>query len=73
MANGENLDQEWLDGPVAQQQVLPLQPLLPPLHVVDVPGMDEERREYLIITKARDRLHSRVPIYHEPRTDDWGL
>ena len=73
MANGENLDQEKLDGPLAQQQVPTLQPFLPQLHVVEVPEMDEQQRDYLFITKARDRQHSCVPKYHGPRTDDWGL
>ena len=70
MANGENPDQEWLSGPLAQPQVPPLQPQL---HVVDAPEMDEQQRDYLFITKARDRQHSCVPKYHGPRTDDWGL
>ncbi|MCP3665046.1 MAG: hypothetical protein GY696_21540 [Gammaproteobacteria bacterium] len=48
-------------------------PLQPQLHIVDTPETDEQQRDSLFITKARDRLHRRVPKYHGPRTDDWGL
>ena len=51
----------------------PLQPAQPPLRVVDHPGTEDEKRDYLFITKVRGRLHSHVPKYHGPRTDDWSL
>ena len=75
MVVGDNLEQEWLEGLLVQpqQQVPLLQPAQPPLRVLDTPGTEDERRDYLFITKARDRLHSRVPKYHGPRTDDWSL
>ncbi|MCP3668471.1 MAG: hypothetical protein GY696_39305 [Gammaproteobacteria bacterium] len=57
-----------------QQLVLLLQPAqlqqqVPPLQL----AQQDEKRDYLFITKARDRLHSCVPKYHGPRTDDWSL
>ncbi|MCP3664736.1 MAG: hypothetical protein GY696_19960 [Gammaproteobacteria bacterium] len=45
----------------------------PELPIVIIPETDEERKEHSFLTKARDRLHNRVPKYHRHRTDNWGL
>ncbi|MCP3660927.1 MAG: hypothetical protein GY696_00285 [Gammaproteobacteria bacterium] len=67
MANEEEQDQVQFIAPLTQlqpqQQVQPLQPDLP---VVDTPETEDQRKDHAILTKARDRLHGRIPKYNGP-------
>ncbi|MCP3668080.1 MAG: hypothetical protein GY696_37255 [Gammaproteobacteria bacterium] len=74
---GDQQPQGWqLLGPLEQPQQLQgpqLQPAQQQLHAIANSMSEEERKDYLFITKARDRLRQYVPKYHGPTTECWHL
>ena len=74
---GDQRPQGWqLLGPLEQPQQLPgpqLQPAQQQLHAIANSMSEEQRKDYLFITKARDRLRKHVPKYRGPSTECWHL
>ena len=85
MAVGDNEDQgaDWLPPrvqpprPLGQPEQLPQGPQVQPawqqLHVIANSMTEEEKKDYLFITKARDRLRAHVPKYRGPSTECWHI
>ena len=80
MAEGDNEEQggdqrppEWQPlGPLEQPQQLPgsqLQPAQQRLHAIANSMSEEQKKDYTLITKARDRLRQHVPKYRGPSTE----
>ncbi|MCP3666304.1 MAG: hypothetical protein GY696_28020, partial [Gammaproteobacteria bacterium] len=50
-----------------------VQPAQQQLHVIANSMMEEEKKDYLFITKARDRLRAHVPKHRGPSTECWQI